>query len=112
MVSKSSPARFTPAHRSVTRSYFAFCAVFRTLGSARRSLSGFISGEPSGGRLRTLFGFLSRSTRAAMLIESLLVFLFFEARSEEHTSELQSLRHLVCRLLLGKKNNTRVMMYA
>src|SRR5262245_63849759 len=25
------------------------------------------------------------------------------ARSEEHTSELQSLRHLVCRLLLEKK---------
>src|SRR5205814_8434267 len=25
-------------------------------------------------------------------------------RSEEHTSELQSLRHLVCRLLLDKKN--------
>src|SRR5205814_10451485 len=30
------------------------------------------------------------------------------SRSEEHTSELQSLRHLVCRLLLEKKkkNNT------
>src|SRR5258705_5013695 len=27
-------------------------------------------------------------------------------RSEEHTSELQSLRHLVCRLLLGKKKTT------
>src|SRR5262245_63415339 len=26
-------------------------------------------------------------------------------RSEEHTSELQSLRHLGCRLLLDKKNN-------
>src|SRR5258705_1326324 len=26
-----------------------------------------------------------------------------ENRSEEHTSELQSLRHLVCRLLLEKK---------
>src|ERR1035441_10773828 len=26
-------------------------------------------------------------------------------RSEEHTSELQSLRHLVCRLLLEKKMN-------
>src|SRR5262245_63836410 len=26
-------------------------------------------------------------------------------RSEEHTSELQSLRHLVCRLLLEKKHN-------
>src|ERR1035441_5094954 len=28
-------------------------------------------------------------------------------RSEEHTSELQSLRHLVCRLLLEKKKNKR-----
>src|SRR5947199_3861915 len=28
-------------------------------------------------------------------------------RSEEHTSELQSLRHLVCRLLLEKKNLTK-----
>src|SRR5262249_62414978 len=28
------------------------------------------------------------------------------ARSEEHTSELQSLTNLVCRLLLEKKNNT------
>src|SRR5947199_3311778 len=29
-------------------------------------------------------------------------------RSEEHTSELQSLRHLVCRLLLEKKKNKQV----
>src|SRR5437899_10121607 len=29
-------------------------------------------------------------------------------RSEEHTSELQSLRHLVCRLLLEKKKSTTV----
>src|SRR5690625_5885006 len=28
-----------------------------------------------------------------------------QARSEEHTSELQSRGHLVCRLLLEKKNN-------
>src|SRR5205814_9047499 len=28
-----------------------------------------------------------------------------EVRSEEHTSELQSLRHLVCRLLLEKKKS-------
>src|ERR1035441_10927720 len=28
------------------------------------------------------------------------------SRSEEHTSELQSLRHLVCRLLLEKKKQT------
>src|SRR5258705_5143291 len=29
------------------------------------------------------------------------------SRSEEHTSELQSLRHLVCRLLLEKKKNMK-----
>src|SRR5437899_5797324 len=28
-----------------------------------------------------------------------------DGRSEEHTSELQSLRHLVCRLLLEKKKD-------
>src|SRR5258705_4840924 len=31
-------------------------------------------------------------------------------RSEEHTSELQSLRHLVCRLLLAKKSDSAVVM--
>src|SRR5437899_7518062 len=31
---------------------------------------------------------------------------FHSRRSEEHTSELQSLRHLVCRLLLEKKKKT------
>src|SRR5258705_8669616 len=30
-----------------------------------------------------------------------------QIRSEEHTSELQSLRHLVCRLLLEKKKKKR-----
>src|SRR2546425_6712014 len=30
-----------------------------------------------------------------------------DARSEEHTSELQSLAYLVCRLLLEKKKNKR-----
>src|SRR5438045_6919631 len=30
-----------------------------------------------------------------------------ETRSEEHTSELQSLRHLVCRLLLEKKKKNK-----
>src|SRR5258705_9317884 len=30
-----------------------------------------------------------------------------KSRSEEHTSELQSLRHLVCRLLLEKKKKNQ-----
>src|SRR2546422_2378808 len=32
-------------------------------------------------------------------------------RSEEHTSELQSRLHLVCRLLLGKKKTDQELMY-
>src|SRR5436309_6142273 len=34
---------------------------------------------------------------------------FFAARSEEHTSELQSRENLVCRLLLEKKKITKVL---
>src|SRR5437899_7183053 len=32
-------------------------------------------------------------------------------RSEEHTSELQSLRHLVCRLLLEKKKKKKIKLH-
>src|SRR5438045_5380169 len=35
------------------------------------------------------------------------LFVSSRGRSEEHTSELQSLRHLVCRLLLEKKKQVR-----
>src|SRR2546425_9278935 len=35
----------------------------------------------------------------------------WEQRSEEHTSELQSLAYLVCRLLLEKKNDTKIRLY-
>src|SRR5687767_15646154 len=34
----------------------------------------------------------------------------YRGRSEEHTSELQSLAYLVCRLLLEKKNKTRYLL--
>src|SRR2546423_10702952 len=34
--------------------------------------------------------------------------LIHSERSEEHTSELQSLAYLVCRLLLEKKNSTQL----
>src|SRR5690625_2884963 len=42
--------------------------------------------------------FISDHTKAKILVES---------RSEEHTSVLQSRGHLVCRLLLEKKNKMR-----
>src|SRR5687768_17737456 len=47
-----------------------------------------------------------RDGRGAALLADVL-----ERRSEEHTSELQSRLHLVCRLLLEKKKNTQLNNY-
>src|SRR3989449_1562774 len=40
-----------------------------------------------------------------ILTQSFMDYAVFKARSEEHTSELQSRLHLVCRLLLEKKKH-------
>src|SRR5689334_23692437 len=47
-----------------------------------------------------------RTTRDGQ-VEGRLTWKAMDARSEEHTSELQSQFHLVCRLLLEKKKITR-----
>src|SRR5207244_13345848 len=47
----------------------------------------------------------STSATGAIIQDAQLPFAFW--RSEEHTSELQSPDHLVCRLLLEKKNTSR-----
>src|SRR2546422_6975915 len=46
---------------------------------------------------------MERPTRISCLDSMVAVY----PRSEEHTSELQSRLHLVCRLLLEKKNETQ-----
>src|SRR3989441_8174471 len=46
--------------------------------------------------------FANESTACSSLVSRMSV---RERRSEEHTSELQSLAYLVCRLLLEKKKN-------
>src|SRR2546429_6727412 len=45
-------------------------------------------------------------------VESMVVRDFYLGRSEEHTSELQSRLHLVCRLLLEKKTIKTLLMPA
>src|ERR1035441_1463872 len=52
--------------------------------------------------LQHSFGLFASKTRWLILGEELIE-RPADNRSEEHTSELQSLRHLVCRLLLEKK---------
>src|SRR5256884_774398 len=69
--------------------------VLRTLRPVGRSTS-----RDSGTRIMCLLGSAACSTFAALLAA---------VRSEEHTSELQSRLHLVCRLLLEKKKIERVM---
>src|SRR5262245_64259515 len=61
----------------------------------------YISSDHITGRIRDSlppFVNISRSKFFPVLLEN--VHTSFTLRSEEHTSELQSLRHLVCRLLL------------
>src|SRR5690349_22147319 len=53
-------------------------------------------GDYSRPQLRLIYALTSRNQAAKSL---------YPQRSEEHTSELQSRRELVCRLLLEKKNN-------
>src|SRR5690606_41891195 len=61
---------------------------------------------PEGDRVPSLL-FAGRAERdLARLIDGWVRLHRIEARSEEHTSELQSREKLVCRLLLAKKNNT------
>src|SRR5690625_6739900 len=87
------------------------------------SVLGNTFGETDIYQMRTQIGWVSSSLEQRMngryLVEDIVVsgvkktfgFLYEEpgeeVRSEEHTSELQSRGHLVCRLLLEKKNRRR-----
>src|SRR5258705_9028876 len=65
---------------------FPYTTLFRSLPSLYEKIRDSAPRSRKG-RVRRLLGVIIHAT----------------ARSEEHTSELQSLRHLVCRLLLEKK---------
>src|SRR2546422_2320352 len=58
-----------------------------------------------GDRPRNRFGYLAPALPGVHALETHAP--LGEGRSEEHTSELQSRLHLVCRLLLEKKKKTR-----
>src|SRR5438876_8996678 len=65
----------------------------------------FVKGKPGGDAMPALFTRMSILPRPSR-VRSTIAF-----RSEEHTSELQSPVHLVCRLLLEKKKkNKRILL--
>src|SRR5205823_12748689 len=76
--------------------------------ACRRSLHSFPTRRSSDLKPESLNGLLLENDAAAFATERLEATLRIKAfrrerRSEEHTSELQSLAYLVCRLLLEKK---------
>src|SRR5262245_33135492 len=80
------------ARRPARSTLFPYTTLFRSAALRRRNRRG-----RRGRRLG--LGLLDELVGAARLRRP---------RSEEHTSELQSLRHLVCRLLLEKKTHNFV----
>src|SRR5947199_1974540 len=72
--------------RPPTSTLFPYTTLFRSVQVVRLD-----------GQCRRADGELHRQLTASLPAQR-------RGRSEEHTSELQSLRHLVCRLLLEKKN--------
>src|SRR5688572_30932484 len=83
---------------------FPYTTLFRstqghTLGAAYRALG-------KRGSFAFVVGVTSNKKRASALLPVCRTFdRLVGARSEEHTSELQSQSNLVCRLLLEKKKN-------
>src|SRR3989442_6357033 len=88
---------------------FPYTTLFRSLGRpthdrALHEEKNALAGPPVGIELETKFAFLGQHQRPQARLQ-----LFAHQpldgalRSEEHTSELQSRPHLVCRLLLEKK---------
>src|SRR5207253_10668790 len=78
---------FLMIRRPPRSTLFPYTTLFRSWDSARRRL--LLARDRVG--IKPLFYSIRRGN------------LYFGSRSEEHTSELQSRGHLVCRLLLEKK---------
>src|SRR5947199_3394732 len=83
---------FLMIRRPPRSTLFPYTTLFRSVGTGTKSPS---IGPPNHHR------WSERSMRVGVPKE--IKVHEYRVRSEEHTSELQSLRHLVCRLLLEKK---------
>src|SRR5690606_40447062 len=73
----------------------------------RRGVGGRAQGEVAGVAHRLLVGEWVAVVAVELAARLRLPEVALGARSEEHTSELQSRENLVCRLLLEKKNRCR-----
>src|SRR5947208_13319561 len=88
--------------RPPSSTLFPYTTLFRSKHEVVRDDAGDLDGLPRQERRREAR--LTRGCDRRLLQERVAV--AAARRSEEHTSELQSPDHLVCRLLLEKKKNT------
>src|SRR5687767_15317938 len=97
---------FVMIRRPPRSTLFPYTTLFRSYSTSTRDFKAVIA------TFRSVFPHVTfwRSTRGTdyLLIGSEHA-LYPDRRSEEHTSELQSLAYLVCRLLLEKKKKTRTL---
>src|SRR5438093_10249468 len=87
---------------------FPYTTLFRSRAMRYPAAAGgaSLTGEPLGASvLRALYCFVA--VLVAVPAAAQLADPGAQTRSEEHTSELQSLTNLVCRLLLEKKKNNK-----
>src|SRR5262245_66174558 len=77
---------FLMIRRPPRSTLFPYTTLFRSVSSMRNGISS-----------------IKNVTTHDLVIGTCVLIALAFVRSEEHTSELQSLRHLVCRLLLEKK---------
>src|SRR5438309_7374081 len=81
---------------------FPYTTLFRS-GDRRRCSGASRAAAPANHLAYCCFGSVSLVHRFRVVLSALGQQVPLETRSEEHTSELQSQFHLVCRLLLEKK---------
>src|SRR5438093_4564038 len=89
--------------RPTCSTLFPYTTLFRSLGGG---VAGRIDGDPRQ-RKRERDGRDEGASHRASSGKAPRWYSNARTRSEEHTSELQSLTNLVCRLLLEKKNNNK-----
>src|SRR5438093_8748434 len=84
---------------------FPYTTLFRSKAGRDVAIKRLLKkGDPvESGRLKDEASRVARLKGQKNIVE---VYECFQTRSEEHTSEFQSLTNLVCRLLLEKKNET------
>src|SRR2546422_6186882 len=92
---------------------FPYTTLFRSIDSnVSTVLTAFIlylvgTGPVQGFAITLIIGITASMVTAVYVVRTFyMIWLARRPRSEEHTSELQSRLHLVCRLLLEKKKHT------